>query len=152
MAKIRKTQPKKKTTPRKPAKKVEQPEEDFDWGEEEAENKPKVEMKYDPETGLPAYDFRFVASLQDKDNPNLYRDFAESNTLADIKKKSEKEVEKQAKKGLDLGVLVTDREGWFLSYRYNLTESPKVEKDHRGNSKIVNDIETRVKSWVKDGS
>jgi hypothetical protein len=153
MAKIKKVPSKtpRKKPVKKPAKKVE-PEETFNWEDVdgEAEEKPKKKRK-ESELGPPVYKYRFVASLQDAKKSNLYREFVESNTLTEIKKKSEKEVAAAFKEdGMDLGVLVMDREGWFTTYRYNLPAQANVEKDHKGNVKITNDTETRIKSWVKD--
>tara|TARA_Y100000034_G_scaffold43496_3_gene53099 strand:- start:24324 stop:24689 length:366 start_codon:yes stop_codon:yes gene_type:complete len=111
-------------------------------------DKPKEEEK---DFGPPTYKYRYVASLQDAKESSLFRDFAESNKLTDIKKKSEKEVADAFKEdGLDLGVLVMDRDGWFTVYRYNLPSHAEIERDHKGKIKIVNDIETRIKSWVKE--
>ena len=151
MAKIKKVPSKKprKKPVKKPAKEAEPVEEDFDW-EEGEEEKPRKKLK-ESELGPPVYKSRYVASLQDTKESNLYRDFAESNTLTEIKKKSEKEVAEAFKDdGLDLGVLVMDREGWFTTYRYNLPAQAIVERDHKGKVKITNDTETRIKSWVKD--
>jgi hypothetical protein len=151
MAKIKKVPSKKprKKPAKKPVKKAEPVEENFEW-EEEAEEKPRKPKK-ESELGPPVYKYRYVASLQDTKESNLYRDFAEANTLTEIKKKSEKEVADAFKEdGLDLGVLVMDREGWFTTYRYNLPAQAIVDRDHKGKVKITNDIETRIKSWVKD--
>lgn len=134
MAKIRVTKPRKK-----------KPEPELI---EEEEPKKKKSDKW---IGPPTYKYRYVASLQDTKELNLYHDFVQSNTLTEIKKKSEKEVADAFKEdGLDLGVLVVDRESWFDTYRYNLPAQPEVGKDHKGKVKVVNDTTTRIKSWVKD--
>lgn len=131
MAKIKVTKPQKKQAEVEPEEK-------------------KSKKRSDKWIGPPTYKYRYTASLQDTKDPNLYREFAQSNTLADIKKRAEKEVADCLAEDLDLGVLVLDREGWFVTYRYNLVEPPIVERDRHGHNKVVNDIETRIKSWVKD--
>lgn len=117
------------------------------------ERKKESEEKPEKWIGQPVYKHRFVASLQDATQSNLYYDFIKSNSLAEIKKKSEREIANAFNEdGMDIGVLITDREGWFVSYRYNLPAIAIVEVNDKGKNEIVNDVETRIKSWVKDKS
>lgn len=145
MAKTRKVK-------RRKSRKVIEDDFDSDFLREEEETPKKTSKKKPSKNeaeGIPTYKNRYVASIQDgKENSRFY-DFAESNSLSEIKQRCEKEVADSLKQGLNLGALILDRKEWFTYYRYNLPELPVIEAT-KGVKKVINDIETRVKSWVKD--
>jgi len=97
-----------------PKKKVQlEPEEIIEGDEEEEiiegdeeEELPLEKMKYD-EYGRPAYDNRYILSVEKKDKTDVYSHVQEGNVLKELKLEAKKLLKKEKRK-----IVIWDRENW----------------------------------------